>query len=224
MKPFFNFTAGELSGAITITVIIFILTIFQFFLGNRVKNAPIPEKFLALAAQFESQQSSFGTGNGYERVYSEYEHQDSIKKYPKKDKKLEYELVKLNINQCDTFDIKGIPQFGSARAAKLVEYRDQMGGFHSLKQIQEVFILQSIELEFLEQYFFVNPKEIKKIKINSISYEDLKKHPYFDAYLSKQVLKYREKSGPIRNIEEFQKATNAYGTLVEKVKEYLEFE
>lgn len=223
MKPFFNFTAGELSGAITITVIIFILLIYQFFIGNRVKTAPIPTSFMELAAQLEVQQCGF-TGSDYENKYQEYGKDDSIKPYPKKERKLEYELVKLNINQCDTFDIKGIPQFGSARAAKLIEYRDQLGGFLSLKQIQEVFILQSIELEFLEKYFYVNPKEIKKIKINSITYEELKKHPYFDAYLSKQVLKYREKSGPIRNIEEFQKATNAYGTLVEKVKGYLEFE
>lgn len=214
MKSFFNFTSSELSGAITISVVIFILILYLFFGGQRISSHEIPSSFLLLAEQLEKQEVPM-YGNSPS---------DSIKNKQKTPKKLEYEIIKLNINRCDTTDVKGIPQFGSARAAKLIEYRDRMGGFHSLSQVQEVFILQSIEVEFLEQYFFIKPSDVKKIKINTATYEELKTHPYFDAYLAKQVLKYRETQGRIKSLEDFQRATNAYGSLVEKLRPYLDFE
>ena len=117
-----------------------------------------------------------------------------------------------------------IPLFGSKRAIKLVEYREKLGGFHSLEQIQEVYILQSITLEHLEKYFTVNKRNIRKIAINSVGYEELIAHPYFDAYLTKSILYYRQKHGYIRNIEEFRQATNVYQELLDKIEPYLSFE
>lgn len=214
MKSFFNFTSSELSGAITISVVIFILILYLFFGGQRISSHEIPSSFKLLAEQLEKQEVTM-YGNSPS---------DSIKNKQKTPRKLEYEIIKLNINRCDTTDVKGIPQFGSARAAKLIEYRDRMGGFHSLSQVSEIFILKEIEIEFLEKYFYVNRSEIRKLKINTATYEELKVHPYFDAYLAKQVIKYREKHERINDIEEFQQATNAYVTLIGKLKPYLSFE
>ena len=224
MKSFFNFTSSELSGAITISVVIFILILYLFFGGQRISSHEIPSSFLLLAEQLEKQDVTMYWSSKFENFETEPPPSDSIKNKQKTPRKLEYEIIKLNINRCDTTDVKGIPQFGSARAAKLIEYRDRMGGFHSLSQVQEVFILQSIEVEFLEQYFFIKPSDVKKIKINTATYEELKTHPYFDAYLAKQVLKYRETQGRIKSLEDFQRATNAYGSLVEKLRPYLDFE
>lgn len=223
MKSFFNFTTSELSGAITISVFIIILILNLFLGGDKLSSHEIPSSFKKLAEQLEIQDVSSFENSRFNSFENEQEPFDSIKNKQKIPKKLEYEIIKLNINSCDTTDVKGIPQFGSARAAKLIEYRDRLGGFHSLSQVSEIFILKEIEIEFLEKYFFVD-KSIKKIKINSIPYEELKKHPYFDAYLAKQVIKYREKQGRINDIEEFQRATNAYGSLVGKLKPYLTFD
>ena len=224
MKSFFNFTTSELSGAITISVIIIILILNLFFGGKRVSSHEIPTSFKVLAERLIREEStnfdaasSFSNGN-------EIEPSDSIKNKQKTPKNLEYQVIKLNINSCDTTDVKGIPQFGSARALKLIEYRDRLGGFHSLSQISEVFILKEIEIEFLEQYFYIHSSEIKKINVNKATYLELKTHPYFDAYLAKQVIKYREKEGRIQDIQEFQRATNAYASLIEKLRPYLEFD
>lgn len=223
MKSFFNFTTSELSGAITISVFIIILILNLFLGGDKLSSHEIPSSFKILAEQLEKQDVSSFDNSKYNSFENDQDPSDSIKNKQKIPKKLEYEIIKLNINSCDTTDVKGIPQFGSARAAKLIEYRNRLGGFHSLSQVSEIFILKEIEIEFLEKYFFVD-KSIKKIKINSIPYEELKKHPYFDAYLAKQVIKYREKQGRINDIEEFQRATNAYGSLVGKLKPYLTFD
>ncbi len=211
MKHFFNFTAGETSASISLTVIIISLLIFRVSWNWHQNQSEIPE-------QFWNNLSIFNSNSKLESP------SDSIKRKNKTSKPLQYEIVKIDLNHCDTNDVKGIPLFGSTRAKKLIEYRDQLGGFYSLSQIQEIYILKEIELDHLNTYFFIHSSDIKKIAINKVSYDEMKKHPYLDAYLAKQIILYREQKGKINNLEEFQKITHAYQSLIEKIKPYLSFE
>jgi DNA uptake protein ComE-like DNA-binding protein len=211
MKNVFSLTSAERSAIIVISIFIFFLSIFQFLKGIPFKNQKSSPEFLALVSSYSN--DSFPK----KRI-------DSLNHNSKNTRKVEYTIVKIDLNHCDTSDIKSIPMFGSARAKKVIEYRDQLGGFHSVQQLKEIYILQELEVDFLNQYFFVQNNDYQKIKINSISYADLKNHPYFDAYLAKQVIKYREKTGPISSLEELQKATNAYASLIEKMRPYISFD
>jgi competence protein ComEA len=211
MKHFFNFTSGEISASISLSIIIITLFTFRVTWNWGQYKSNIPIQFWQNISMYNSNQILKNPS-------------DSIKKKTKKEKILQYEIVKIDLNHCDTNDIKGIPLFGSTRAKKLIEYRDQLGGFYSLSQVQEIFILKEIELDHLETYFYIKSSDIKLISINIASYEQLKKHPYLDSYLAKQILIYREQNGRINNMEEFQKATHAYEALVKKIKPYLSFD
>ena len=136
----------------------------------------------------------------------------------------QYEIVKIDLNRCDTTDIMRVPTFGSKRAQKLVEYRERLGGFHSFIQLREIYVLQNVDIELCEKYFTLSPTGIRKIHINTASYKELITHPYMDAYLTKTILSYREKNGPLHSMEEFQQVTHAYQDLVEKLRPYLEFD
>ncbi|MDR1112440.1 MAG: helix-hairpin-helix domain-containing protein [Bacteroidales bacterium] len=138
--------------------------------------------------------------------------------------KQQYTVMQLNLNRCDTGDIIVIPQFGAKRAQKLVEYRQKLGGFHSFEQLAEVYILQNIKTEHLAKYFFIDTTDIKKLEINNATYKELIAHPYFDAYLTKTILNYRNKNGKISNIAQFKDITKAYPELLEKMEPYLSFE
>ncbi|MBO4504629.1 MAG: helix-hairpin-helix domain-containing protein [Bacteroidales bacterium] len=139
-------------------------------------------------------------------------------------KKPMYEIVKLDINHCDTGDIVVVPLFGSKRAARLVEYRDRLGGFYSLSQVREVFVLQDMDMEHLQKYFTLHPEDVRKININNSTYKELVSHPYFDAYLAKTILNHRAKHGDIASFEELQQVTHAYPELMEKLKHYVVFQ
>lgn len=212
MKNVFNLTSAERTAIIVISIFIFFLSIFQFLKGIPFKNQKSSPEFLALINTIPN--DSFPNKK---RI-------DTLKNKTQNNRKVEYAIVKIDLNHCDTSDIKSIPMFGSARAKKVIEYRDQLGGFHSVQQLKEIYILQELDTDFLDQYFFVQSNDYQKIKINSISYNELKNHPYFDAYLAKQVIKYREKTGHISSMEELQKATNAYASLIEKMKPYISFD
>lgn len=236
MKNDWKFTAGEWAAAVTVLLVITGCHLFYWFYDNRrampfdlyAREAEI-EAFVALqqhigdsirarrdsARRFGRNaygQRPFRVGDTFPR--------DTFAKRPKR--RL-YEIVKLDLNHCDTNEIINIPQFGSKRAAKLVEYREELGGFYSLEQVHEIYILQNIETEFLAQYFYIRPNDVEKININSAEYKDLIGHPYFDAYLTKTILNYRRQHGDIASLEELRRITHAYPELMEKLRHYITF-
>ncbi|MDR1346642.1 MAG: helix-hairpin-helix domain-containing protein [Bacteroidales bacterium] len=170
-------------------------------------------------------------GNSDYRFYKQQHGWDSAARRPfdsalfrARTAKQQYTIIQLNLNRCDTGDITAIPQFGAKRAQKLVEYRQKLGGFHSFEQVAEAYILQNIKPEHLAKYFFIDTIDIKKLEINNATYKELIAHPYFDAYLTKSILNYRNKNGKISSIAQLKEITKAYPELLEKIEPYLSFE
>jgi len=159
-------------------------------------------------------------GHDYSRPWSV---RDTNPKNGRSVKKPMYDIVKLDLNRCDTGDIVVVPLFGSKRAARLVEYRDKLGGFYSLAQVREVYVLQDMDISHMEKYFYVNSGDVRKININTATYKEMVSHPYFDAYLTKTILHYREQHGAIHSLEELQQVTHAYPELMEKLRHYVVF-
>lgn len=148
---------------------------------------------------------------------------DTLPPLRKQERKPMYDIVKADLNSCDTNDLLTIPQFGSKRAARLVEYRDRLGGYHSFSQLQEVYVMQQIDTTRLKDYLYINKQKIKKLNINTATYQELVAHPYIDAYLTKLILRHREKNGPVRDLDELQRITHAYPELIERLRPYLVF-
>jgi DNA uptake protein ComE-like DNA-binding protein len=233
----FNFTRGEWIAATILLLFIVGQLLFSFLYEGRPSPPVDFTEFKELVAQFESRQQFIEDSmenarkeyyaHRYPKNKKEYTsyHASTYKNIPfeKQEKKPQYSIVKLELNLCDTSEIVVVPQFGSKRAQKLVEYREKLGGFYAFEQVKEVFILQNIEVAFLEKYFTLDVSLIRKININSASYKELVAHPYIDSYLAKIIVNHREKKGKFASMEEIQKATNAYQELIEKLKYYIDF-
>ncbi|MEG1555716.1 MAG: helix-hairpin-helix domain-containing protein [Bacteroidales bacterium] len=242
MKSFFHLSKGEFIAACFILLLI--MTSFLFYgLYNHGETHKFDfSDFKTEVIAFEKQQNAIADSlsdlyndkkkqweqaksNRFHYSYSDstwkkgYYFDDSTfrKKQPL------YTIIKIDLNHCDTSDIIKIPQFGSKRAQKIIEYREQLGGYYNFAQLNEIYILQNIQLDYIDKYFTLDSKAIRKIKINEADYKELISHPYFDAYLTKSVLHYRNKYGKIKDLNEFQRATNAYHELLKKIESYLEF-
>ena len=232
-----NFTRGEWIAATMLLLFIVGQLLFSFLYEGRPSPPVDFTEFKELVAQFEVRQQFIedSTENARKEYYAnrypknkrEYvsNHASTYKNisFEKQEKKPQYAIVRLELNLCDTSEIVVVPQFGSKRAQKLVEYREKLGGFYAFEQVKEVFILQNMEVPFLEKYFTLDVSLIRKININSASYKELVAHPYIDSYLAKIIVNHREKKGKFASLEELQKATNAYQELIEKLKYYIEF-
>ena len=249
MRNFWGMSRGEFVGTAALLTIILAVMLFNLFYHRAPEQYDL-SSYAARIESFEQRQAAYADsvaaahsqqdsayaarrqtsqrGRLYHKhqVYSResfYCQEDTSKLKPLQ-KRQNYFVEKVELNTCDTDDIVRIPQFGSKRAMQIVEYRDRLGGFHSLEQLHEIYILRNVNLEYCEKYFTVNPSFVKKIKVNSMTYNELKSHPYFDAYLAKTVVSYRKKNGKINNLAEFQKITHAYQELMDKLAPYLSFE
>lgn len=237
MKKFFNIPRGEfIATAVLLALIIVVFTV-NFLYDTKAAGPDDLEKFRSEVERFYAEQQAAddsaraarearwqrkgsNKSSGYWQDDTIRGRRDSSRFQPYRP---QYEIVKIDLNRCDTTDIMRVPTFGSKRAQKLVEYRERLGGFHSFSQLQEVYVLQNVDLELCEKYFTLSPTHIRKIHINSATYKELISHPYMDAYLTKTILSYRDKNGKIHNMEEFQRITHAYNELVEKLQPYLDF-
>jgi len=233
-----KFTRGEWIAA-TILLIFIIFQLFFSVLFEARPSEPIDYTvFKDLVVQFEARlqfvEDSIEAArkerysSNYQQNRKSYSSYDTTRyrkntPFEKQERKPQYTIVKLELNRCDTSEIVVVPQFGSKRAQKLVEYREKLGGFYDFEQLKEVFILQNIEVEFLKKYFTLDVSFIRKININTAPYKELVAHPYIDSYLAKVIINHRDKKGNFSSMEEVQKATNAYQELVEKLGYYIEF-
>lgn len=228
MKNNINFTRGEWVAALALLAFTMAGYLFYYlYEGHR-----LPQKELGVyAAQFETfnqQQALLNDSLAVTKAARWHQNRsappDSTRKRAVDARKPLYDIVRIDINRCDTDDIVVVPLFGSKRAARLVEYRDRLGGFYSLEQIREVYVLHDMDMEHVAKYFTLRPGDVRKININTASYKELVSHPYFDAYLAKTILNFREKHGKIESFEQLQQITHAYPELMEKLRHYIVFE
>ncbi len=83
----------------------------------------------------------------------------------------------IDLNHCDTTDLKKIPGIGSYYAEKICRYRERLGGFVSLAQIKEIEGLP----ENVERWFTLSEAQsVKRIPINRATFKELVRHPYLN--------------------------------------------
>lgn len=95
------------------------------------------------------------------------------------------------LNTCDTSDLKLLPGIGTFRAKKIIEVRNQLGGFYSVNQLYSVYSIDSALVDKLRQYFVVDTSVIQKININTSSFKEINAHPLFTYEQTRRVVQYR---------------------------------
>ena len=227
MKTKLHFTRGEWAAALFLLTLMTAGNLYYFLCDIHPKPSCDVHQYETQFQQFAEYQARMADSveATRQRTYGEQPRSrpDTLLPFKSKPRKPMYDIVKLDLNSCDTDALVTVPQFGSKRAAKLVEYREKLGGFHSLSQLQEVYVLQNIDTVKLKDYFYIDKRELRKLNINTATYQELVSHPYIDAYLTKLILRHREKNGPIRNLDELQQITHAYPELIEKLRPYICF-
>ncbi len=130
--------------------------------------------------------------------------------------------VVFDINTADTTQLIRLKGIGSKLAARIVKFRDGLGGFVSETQFSEVFGLDSLALEELNRLARVK-SPVKKININTASPEDLDRHPYLSRRQSEIIVRYREQHGAFQSEEDLLKIKILDERLVSKIAPYLAF-
>ncbi len=126
----------------------------------------------------------------------------------------------INLNLADTTELKKIPGIGSGIARLITGYRRSLGGFYCIEQLQDI----NLNYHQLENWFYIQDKDIRLININHSGVERLRNHPYINFYQAKAFVEYRKKKGTLHNLKPFTLYEEFTKDDLEKISHYVCFE
>lgn len=131
------------------------------------------------------------------------------------------EQKSINVNTADTTAFKSLYGIGSKLAARIVNFRNKLGGFYSIDQVGETYGVPDSTFKYIKTYLVLAEADIQKININTASYDQLKNHPYISSKLAFLILKHRKDNGDFKTIEELKPLVEQTNDVFEKLSHYL---
>ena len=138
--------------------------------------------------------------------------------FPKVFKYPEGTLV--DIATADTTELKKIPGIGSGIAKQIVAYRNRLGGFCRLEQLDEMEYLTPE----IKKWFKLEEINIRKLNINKDGLDKLRAHPYLNFYQAKVIIEHRKKRGHIKSLSQLSLYEEFTGKDLERISSYITFD
>ena len=133
----------------------------------------------------------------------------------------EMKVKKLEINAASIEDLENLKGIGPFFAKQLIKYRDRLGGFASKEQILEVWKMTIETYDKLIPQREIDKSKIRKLKINELTPEELKNHPYLNWNQVNSIIKMRMQRGKFNAIDEIQESKLIDAETFEKLIPYL---
>jgi len=131
--------------------------------------------------------------------------------------------VKTDLNSCDSADLEKLPWIGPVLSARIIKYRDLLGGYWSVDQLAEVYGITDSTLILIAGRLNADSADVRKININRATYGDLIKHPYFERYDVQSILKFRALTGRIDSLPQLVESKILTPAKAARVKPYIRF-
>ncbi|MGB4776172.1 MAG: helix-hairpin-helix domain-containing protein [Daejeonella sp.] len=154
----------------------------------------------------------------------EYKPDNDFKEFKKEETNYKNKpVVIIELNTADSAKLESIKGIGPAFASRIIKYRTRLGGFYSKEQLREVFGIDSTKYEQLKDLVSVNAQSIKKININTILFDDIKRNPYLTFKQMNAIIQYRKQNGNYTSADDLKKVALLNAEIIRKIEPYLNF-
>lgn len=127
-----------------------------------------------------------------------------------------------DINAASAQQLQTLAGIGPTRSARIIKYRDQLGGFVRQDQYREVYGLDAVALNSLLQYAYIAAHfQPTQLHINQPDFKTLLRHPYLSYDQVKKLVRSREKDGKFNRLEELLQRGILDEATFGKIKAYL---
>lgn len=147
--------------------------------------------------------------------YEPIEERDTMK-YPIK---LQAE-ERIVLNCADTAQLRKVPGIGPYFARKIVEYRERLGGYYRVQQLLEIEDFPETAVDF---FIIPDDTQLRKLNINRLSLNELKRHPYLNFYQARAIVDYRRLHGTIQSLDQLSLLRDFPREAIERLTPYVEY-
>ena len=141
---------------------------------------------------------------------------DSLtRRYPVKIKETEHVVL----NTADTTALMTIPGIGPYYARKIVEYGERLGGYVSVSQLDEIEDFPTSS----KKYLVIQNPQTRKINVNKLSLNELKRHPYINYYRAKAITDYRRLNGPLKSLNDLSLSKDFPQEVIQRLSPYVAY-
>lgn len=134
------------------------------------------------------------------------------------------EIASIDINASDSTDWLTLPGIGPGYSGRIVRFRNRLGGFYSIDQVGETFMLPDSTFQKIKKYLVLNSMNLKKININTATIEELKSHPYIRYNIGNAIIQYKNQHGAYQSLESLKKIMIITDEVFAKIVPYLTIE
>ena len=127
----------------------------------------------------------------------------------------------LELNSIDSLQLLSLKGIGPFYASQIIKYRKKIGGFYSIEQLLEVWKMRPETYEILTEQVFIDSDKIQKLRLNTISFEELYKHPYLSYAQANSIVKMRTQLNGFKTVSGIKKSKLIDAKTFDKLLPYL---
>ncbi len=109
---------------------------------------------------------------------------------------------KINLNTADSTALMTLRGIGAVYASRIIKYRNLLGGYYDKSQILEVYGITKETYSLFCDDIVASADDIVKIPVNTASFKEILRHPYFDYDMVVKIVRAREVT-PFTSMEDF---------------------
>ena len=128
----------------------------------------------------------------------------------------------IELNTTDTADLQYIRGIGGYTARQIINYRNQLGGYYSTRQLLEIKHIDYLNWDSILPHMTVDTTKITRINIQMASVERLRRHPYISFTQAKSAYELRRRLIRLKGIEDLYPSVFTKEE-AERLKPYLDF-
>ena len=123
------------------------------------------------------------------------------------------------LNTADSTALKTVPGIGPYFARKIIQYGERLGGYVSVDQLDEI---EDFPLD-AKDYLVIETPSPKKLNVNKLSLNDLKRHPYINYFQARAITDYRRLHGPLKSLDDLRLIKDFSPEAIARLTPYVEF-
>ncbi|MBR1513028.1 MAG: helix-hairpin-helix domain-containing protein [Bacteroidales bacterium] len=129
----------------------------------------------------------------------------------------------VDLNTVDSTTLVELPQIGGYTAARIIAFREKLGGFIDKEQLRDVKGMDAERFATIQPYINIGATELRKLDVNRADFKTLVNHPYLNYEQVKRIVNQREKRGMIKDWTQLQSLIQDDGEVNPLLEHYVTY-